>query len=119
MVPYKAAGVNAVLSPSADPVEVMLNLRPTDDPPLIDVLLDGAYLTPENAGADIEYDDGGVSYVKIDRPRMYELVRQPVHGAHELELIFRAGGLALYAFTFNTCVAYHADADDPDVFEMK
>lgn len=119
VVPYQAAGVNAVLSPSADPVEVMLNLRPTDAPPLIDVLLDGAFLTPENAGADIEYNDGGVSYIKVDRPRMFELVKQAVHGMHELELIFRAGGLALYAFTFNTCVAHDADADDPHVFEMK
>ena len=104
VLPYHAAGVNAVLSPSADPVEVALNLRPADVDPLVEVWQDGAPLTPVNAGADIIYEDGGISGVLVERPRMYELVRNPEYGAHELALVFRANALALYAFTFNSCI---------------
>lgn len=105
LLPYHAAGVNAVLSPSADPVEVALNLRPASVEPRVEIFEDGHPLTPDNAGADILYDDGGISYILVDRPRMYELTRSPEFGTHELEMIFRANGLALYAFTFVSCVA--------------
>jgi thiol-disulfide isomerase/thioredoxin len=103
-LPYTAYGVSAVLSPSADPVEVALNLRRTDAPPRVDVLQDGAPLTPENAGRDVLYDDGGVSYLMVERPRLYELVRNPAFGSHELELTVRAHGLAFYSFTFTSSV---------------
>ncbi|HEC23239.1 MAG TPA: redoxin domain-containing protein [Chloroflexi bacterium] len=105
IIPYSAVGVNAVFSPSADPVEVLLNLRPSETLPVIEVRQDGEPLTPLNAGADIEYDDGGVSVVYVTRPRLYELVRNPDYESHEVELIFRAGGLAVYSFTFTSCVA--------------
>ncbi len=104
VLPYRATGVNAVLSPSADPVEVALNLRRSDAPPIVEVRQDGAPLTPANAGADILYDDGGVSAVLVEQPGLVELVRNPGHEAHELELVFRAHGLALYSFTFTSCV---------------
>jgi len=117
VLPYEAAGVNAVLSPSADPVEVLLKLRRTESPPVVEVRLDGAYVTPEQAGADIEYDAGGLSYLQVDEARMYELVQHPEHGAHELELVFRANGLALYSFTFTHCIAPGADPADPAVFQ--
>lgn len=119
LLPYTAAGVNAVLSPSADPVETMLAIRPTEQPPVIEVLQDGAYLYPEIAGPDILYDDGGVSYVLVERPRLYQLVRNPDHSRHELELRPRAHGLALYSFTFERCLALGAYPDDPDVFRME
>ena len=111
-LPYHALSLNAVLSPTSDPVELLLDLPPQSDRrtaarevnPLVEVCQDGHYLTPLNAGEDIEYDDGGLSYVQVDRPRMYELVRNPDFEAHEIELTFRANGLAVYAFTFTTCV---------------
>lgn len=112
VLPYRAVGVNAVLSPSSDPVDVMLNLRKSAAPPIIEVRQDGAWITPINAGADIEYDDGGMSYLTVDRARMYEIIANPDFETHELELIFHAHGLALYAFTFTSCVVSgnHSDA---------
>jgi len=104
VLPYRAVSVNAVVSPSSDPVEVILNLRPPDVLPLIEVRQDGYVLTPDNAGTDIEYDDGGVSTINVERPRLFELVRNHEFESHELELIFRANGLALYSFTFTSCV---------------
>ncbi len=104
ILPYHAASVNAVLSPSGDPVEVMLDLRPDDVPPVIELRQDGEPLHPVNAGADVRFDDQGMSFVHVDRPRLYELVHNPDFESHQLELTFRAHGLALYAFTFTTCV---------------
>lgn len=111
-LPYRAAGVSAVLSPSADPVELLLDLPPGSDRhrrtqtirPIIEVRQDGEPLTAVNAGADIEYHQDGLSTVHIRRPRMVELVRNPGFEEHELELTFRANGLALYVFTFATSV---------------
>jgi thiol-disulfide isomerase/thioredoxin len=115
-LPYRAAGVSAVLSPSADPVELLLDLPPGSDrrvctqvaQPIIEVRQNGGFLTSINAGVDIEYRDEGLSTVHIRRPRMVELVRNPGFEEHELELTFRANGLALYAFTFATCVKLYA-----------
>jgi thiol-disulfide isomerase/thioredoxin len=112
VVPYRAISLNAVLSPTSDPVELLLDLPPQSDrrratrevSPIVEVTHDGRYLVPGNAGADVEYDDGGLSYVQVERPRMVELVRNPDFGAHEVEMVFRANGLAVYAFTFTTCV---------------
>jgi thiol-disulfide isomerase/thioredoxin len=105
LLPYRAAGVNAVLSPSGDPVELLLGLRPTEQEPLVEVRLDGASLTPSIAGPDVVFDAARRSFVRVTRPRLYELVRNDAYGFHELTLIFQARGLAVYAFTFNTCVA--------------
>lgn len=112
ILPYRGAGVSAVLSPSADPVELLLDLPPGSDRricaqsahPIIEVRQDGEFLGTVNAGAGIEYDDGGMSIVLIRRPRMVELVRNPGFEEHELELTFHANGLALYAFNFATCL---------------
>ena len=56
------------------------------------------------AGADVYFDEAGRSLVRVTRPRMYELVRNPGFGEHELDLVFHAHGLALYTFTFVSCV---------------
>lgn len=118
VLPYRAATVNAVLSPSSDPVEIMLHLRPDDVAPIVEVRQDGQPLTPLNAGEDIDYDDGGISTVCIDRPRMYELVRNPGFEAHEIELIFHAHGLAVFGFTFSSCIAPGAAPNDPGTFRV-
>lgn len=104
VLPYQAVGVNAVLAPSSDPVEMLLNIRPTEAAPLIAVRQNGRPLTPANAGADIFFREGQ-SVVSVERPRLFELVRNPDYESHELELVFQANGLALFSFTFTTCVA--------------
>jgi thiol-disulfide isomerase/thioredoxin len=110
VLPYSAVTVNAVLSPSADPVETILDMRPTDADPLIEVRQNGRWLTAANAGADVAIQPDGRSMVRVVRPKMYELVRNPTYEPGELELIFCATGLALYAFTFTTCVAAEQSA---------
>lgn len=118
ILPYHAAGVNAVLSPTPDPVELLLDLWPGDAPPRVEVWLDDRPLWREEAGADVQFDEDGVAYVDVTEPRMYALVQRAEHGYHELELRFHTGGVTVYSFTFNRCVAPGAGPGDPDVFEI-
>lgn len=110
VLPYRAAGVNAVLSPSVDPVELVLDLRPGGEDPLLEVRLDDHPLPEAMAGEDMRFE-GERAFVRVDRPRLYHLVRHRDFGFHQLELILHTQGLALYAFTFLSCVA-PAGADD-------
>ncbi|MEM7114093.1 MAG: hypothetical protein AAF614_16785 [Chloroflexota bacterium] len=80
-------------------------MRPTEADPIVEVRQNGRYLSSLQAGEDVEFSDSGVSFVRVTRPRMYQLIQNIDYQSHELELIFRANGLAFYTFTFTTCVA--------------
>ncbi len=113
VLPYRAAGVNAVLSPSSDQVELMLDIHPATNAPRVEVRQDDAPLTPLTAGADVCFDEQGRSSVLISRPRSYELVRNPGFESHELDLILHSHGLAIYTFSFSSCVAPPDAGADP------
>ena len=86
---YAAKSVNAVLtSDSGEPYQVV-------------VTVDGAMLTPENAGNDVQWDDRGYSYINVDGPRLYELVDNPQYLPSSV-LIMRSDSddFGLFAFTF-------------------
>ena len=116
LLPYSAAGVNAVLSPSGDPLELMLGLRTSEKTPLVQLKLNGTSLPRPFAGKDVLYDASGRSYLRVDRPRLYEIVRDQTFGSHELELTFHARGLALFSFTFNSCVVSSSGPGSADTF---
>ena len=110
---YRAKDVNLVLSPTGDPVELMLGLQGAQligaanadaARPRITVTQDGAALLDTNAGADVRTVDG-VATVTPSRPRMARLVSNPSFEEHELRVDVYGRGAALYAFTFTTCVA--------------
>lgn len=67
------------------------------------VLQDGAPLPPEDAGEDVRHEKGE-AVVAVDRPRMYGLVNNRELDTHELTLVTTSDGLALYAFTFVSCL---------------
>lgn len=107
LLPYSAAGVNAVLSPSVDEVELRLGLYPPHNgqpEPLLEVKVDGRPLLPQEAGEDVQINHEGSSVIPITRPRMYHLIKHRYYGTHELELIFRTQGVGVYTFTFTTCI---------------
>ncbi|MCA9971175.1 MAG: redoxin domain-containing protein [Anaerolineales bacterium] len=118
LLPYQAATVNAVLSPTADPVALRLRLHAAAAEPVVDVRQDGRFLDPAIAGADVQHLPDGTSRIWVDQPRLYQLVRNPDFGWHELTLTFQATDLALYAFSFTSCVAPDADAADPRTFQV-
>lgn len=88
---YHALEVNAVMRPEAGrPVRVW-------------VFQDGKPVARRDAGSDLRYDGAGRSYVLVDEPRMYHLVRNAVFGQHTLKLAPAGPGLGLYTFTFVSC----------------
>jgi thiol-disulfide isomerase/thioredoxin len=88
---YSAAGVNLVMA--------SFNREPRE----VEVRQDGKPLDAAVATADVHFRDGR-SYVKVVRPRMYSLLDNKTFGTHTLELIARQPEVALFAFTFTTCV---------------
>ncbi|HLF28924.1 MAG TPA: redoxin domain-containing protein [Anaerolineae bacterium] len=117
ILPYQAATVNAVLSPSGDPVELMLGIADANAAPLapVDVVItqNEQPLTPLVAGDDIIFDEHGRSCVRVDAPRMYNLVKNPTFGRFELRLMPGRAGFAIYAFTFTSCVVPDSAQDGP------
>jgi thiol-disulfide isomerase/thioredoxin len=101
LLPYQAASVNAVLSPSPDPVDISL-LK--DDPVLVEIIQDGAPLPPDQYGEDT-FLDLNRALVRIDAPRMYALVQNSDVRPRELRLKATNPGLTFYAFSFGSCLA--------------
>jgi thiol-disulfide isomerase/thioredoxin len=95
-IPYEAVEVNAVLSPHVETVERMLHPQTVG----VEVWQDDTPLLEDRRGADLTED----GRVLVDRPRMYNLVRNPDFEKHELTLRVKTRGFALYAFSFTGCV---------------
>lgn len=95
VLPYEAVEVNAVLSPHMDAVERMVHPETVT----VEVWQDGQPLG-EALGDDVTVD----GRVLVDRPRMYNLVRNPGFEQHELTLRVKTRGFATYAFSFTGCV---------------
>lgn len=91
-LPYDAVEVNAVLSPHSDAVERLLH----PDAVSVEIWQDERPIDDERRGADLTAD----GRVIINRPRIYNLVRNPAHESHELTIRVQARGVAVYAFSF-------------------
>ncbi len=85
--------------------EVNLVMALNSQAQTVEVLQDGRPLPTEDAGEDVCYTESGRSVVRVDVPRMYNLVRNPEIGQHLLQLVTRDEGLECFAFTFVTCAA--------------
>jgi thiol-disulfide isomerase/thioredoxin len=119
MIPYSAATVNAVLSPTADPVETILGLGAAASLSPIEVRQDGGPLTRANAGEDIVLTGDGRSVVIVSRPKMVELVRNSTFEPHELELTFGTRGQALYTVSFTSCVVSPGEGDSNELYMVR
>jgi thiol-disulfide isomerase/thioredoxin len=62
-------------------------------------------IATDDAGQDVVFDQNGKAFVDVDSPRMYRFVNNREIGSHELALTTETPGLALYAYTFVSCVA--------------
>lgn len=104
-LPYHAASVNAVLSPSADPG--LLSYR-KDDPLHVTITQDGEPLDYDSFGEDVYLAEGQAT-IRIDAPRMYILVRNPDAQTREICLSITEPGLTFYAFSFGSCLSTSAN----------
>ena len=87
-IQFAATSVNAVMEQWAG------------TPYTVRLIMGGVPLSPKDAGADVEFDDEGNSYVLVTEPRMYRLVNLDRFGEHELKLSSNSYEFALFAFTF-------------------
>ncbi|MEK6846871.1 MAG: redoxin domain-containing protein [Nanoarchaeota archaeon] len=67
------------------------------DDATMEVLIDGEYATPENAGSDVQFS-GNLAFVKIDENRLYNIFNGD-YGEHRLDLKV-SEGFSFNAFTF-------------------
>jgi len=91
---YEATGVNAVMA------------SPRDGAREVKVRLDGKPLNASQKTRDTRFrptEVGEESYVAVQNARLYSLVDSHDFGTHTLELICPTG-VAVFAFTFNSCV---------------
>ena len=86
---YAAKSVNVVLtSESGAPYRVIITL-------------DGAMLNEDNAGADVQWDENGYSYILVDQPRMYAIVDNPQYLPQSiLTMRSNSDDFGIFAFTF-------------------
>jgi thiol-disulfide isomerase/thioredoxin len=90
IIPYKALEVSGVFKPAGgNAVEVTIRQ-------------DENFLTPTEKGDDVQLGSNGRSYVMIDQPKLYSLVKNSVYGEHVLKLNIPGPGLEVYSFTFLT-----------------
>jgi thiol-disulfide isomerase/thioredoxin len=90
-LPYNGRAVYAVLAPHHEQIERLLHPRTIS----IEVWQDERPLSENQRGEDLTPD----ARVLVDRPRLYQLVRNAKDGAHELTLRLRDHGAAVYAFS--------------------
>ncbi len=107
---YRAAELNAVLRPVPPRQSVQVTITQN-----------GAHLTKENAGTDVQISEQGVSFVVVDRARMYNLMRNSQFGISEAKVSAPFGGLGIYAFTFVSCAvpAEELDRIQGPVFQVE
>lgn len=85
-------------------IQVVGVLTPEDGKSIrVDVTQDDAPLAKADAGADIQFDAAGKSFVTVNTSRAYDLVMNAKYGDHELALHPEADGLDVYSFAFESC----------------
>ena len=95
-MPYEAVEVNAVLTPYAEMIDRVVHPEAIS----AEVWQDDKPLSESTYGDDLTAD----GRVIVDRPRMYNLVRNKGFEQHELILRVKTRGFAMYAFSFTGCV---------------
>ena len=87
-IKFYATSVNVVMSSE------------TNEPYEVYVTMDGKPLDSSEAGADIQFDDDGNSYLLVLASGMYRLVDISEYGGHELRLSSNSDDFSIFAFTF-------------------
>ena len=87
-IDYEAASVNSVIRPQGDEAF------------LARISLDGEPVPEALRGDDVRRGDDGDTYVEVDTPRLYSIIRDSEVARHELRLHSESPDFHLYTFTF-------------------
>ena len=92
---------------SFNAVEVNVVLRTQSQTPYtVQIRMDGEPLTSDTAGSDIWFDAEGRSFITVNEPRLYALVRLDGFESHELILSSNSDEFEVFAFTFGAYVVH-------------
>ncbi len=69
------------------------------------VLQDGKALTSDNYGDDITTDEMGNTFIVVNEPKLFHIVKNTVFGDRTIKLIPKDEGTTFYSFTFDTSPA--------------
>ena len=83
-------------------VNVVLTVPEDGEPFNVYIEMDGRWLRPRDAGADIVFDGDERSYVRVTRDDLYRLVVLDEWSTHELKLRSNSNQLEIFAFTFGS-----------------
>ncbi len=86
---FSATEVNAVFGSSGEVYDVL-------------VTLNGISLKPSQKGDDIVFDERGVSFIRVDRSDMFNLVRLKDFQTGELKLSSKSSDFEIFSFTFGS-----------------
>ena len=90
-IKYHALEVNAVIKQSGS------------DAFKVYVTQDGSNVAPEDKGDDIQMGADGRTFIFVNEPRMYNIIRNESFGSHELQLASTSDQFEIYAYTFGSC----------------
>ena len=93
LVNFKAAEVNVVLT-----------IGDSEEPYDVRVLVNDEPVKEEQAGLDVQWDDDGNSYIRVEEPRMYRVIQLDDFEGHELKLSSNSDQFSVFAYTFGAYV---------------
>ena len=85
-------------------VNLVLTAADNGQPYDVFVEIDGRWLFPNEAGAHIQWDDQGRSFIRVTENDLYRLLFLPEWSQHELKLSSNSDQFRLFAFTFGSYV---------------
>ena len=85
-------------------VNLVLTAADNGQPYDVFVEIDGRWLFPNEAGAHIQWDDQGRSFIRVTENDLYRLLFLPEWSEHELKLSSNSDQFRLFAFTFGSYV---------------
>ena len=85
---FRSKSVNGVFS-SNETADVVLKI-------------DGNFLTKDEAGIDVKFDEKGKSFITVDQPKMYSLLILPIYDERIITLLPQKKNISIFAFTFGS-----------------
>ena len=64
------------------------------------MLVDDEPVKEEQAGLDVQWDDEGNSYIRVEEPQMYRIIQLDDFDGHELKLSSNSDQFRVFAYTF-------------------
>jgi thiol-disulfide isomerase/thioredoxin len=99
-----SGGSDGYLALNYQAIQVMIVMKPDSGKTVrVMVTQDGKPVAKKDAGADVQFDASGNSYIDVDTPRAYDVIDNAMFNDHELRLAPQGYGLGIYDIAFESC----------------